>query len=109
MWIRPQRVRLFLRFFLDLLFCRFDEMWSAARPDIIYIVPTRFSTVVGLHANHRSQYKKKRDLQPLEKMPHKKHKQYKRGPARKSYTIKDPRQYAKENGNNRQTHGGYCK
>ena len=69
MWIRPQRVRLFLRLFLDLLFCRFDEMWSATRQGIICILPTRFSTVVGLHANHRSQYKKKRDLQPLEKMP----------------------------------------
>ena len=85
-------------FFLDLLFCRFDELWTAARPGIVYIVPTRFSIVVGFHTNHRDQYKKKRNLQPNETMKRKKHNAEKE---RKPYTIKDPTQYSKYRLNNR--------
>ena len=35
-----------------------NEPWTAARPGIIYIVPTRYETVAAFKSNHLSRYKK---------------------------------------------------
>ena len=81
MRIREKRVRPILPFSNtenDLLFCRGDEPWSATRPGIIYIVPTRSAIVAEFKRVHLSRYKK----QKLKKLKIKK--------PRKPYTKKDP-------------------
>ena len=83
MRIREKRVRPILRcYIVDLLFCRGDEPWSATRPGIIYVVPTRYATVDEFKRVHLSRYMKLK----LKKLKKKK--------PRKPYTKKDPVKFA---------------
>ena len=97
---RKLRVRPILRCsIVDLLFYRGDEPWSATRPGIIHIVPTRYANVDEFKGAHLSRYMRLKLKMPKKKKPHKPY--TKKNKPRKPYTKKDPVKYALQQGANR--------